>query len=217
MNRNNKAVNNPFASSIPNSDKTNNNYKDNNSNIVSKYMTTTKSIPPNKTSIINNIKQHISNTNTNNEALNNENYNNNNNSNNNLNIQVNNNSEENNNLFLTNSILFNSSESQFNVSSLPQGINIFPFKNNIEFPFTNFKKDSIPRCCNDNCQAYINPYCIFNSNNNGNSWVCNLCYCENTTQESYYCELDAHTKLRKDINTRKELSNTSYEISSYSM
>ena len=129
-----------------------------------------------------------------------------------LNELINDNSSENKSMVLTNKYFI---KNNIKFANFPQGFSYSPFKNNIEFPFTNFNKNNIQRCIN--CKGYINSFCVFDAKDKGNSWICNLCFCVNICDKSYYSMLHPLTGLRKDINERKELCNTSYEFSSNSI
>lgn len=135
------------------------------------------------------------------------------------NFNIVNNCEANESFIFTNEFLFNTSEmNTFQFQGFPQGFTHFPSrtKSTDDSFFVNFQRENIPRCFNQSCLAYINPYCVFNTQNNGRTWICNLCFCENETPDFYYCSLDSKTSLRTDILTRKELIYTSIEVSSHS-
>jgi len=47
-----------------------------------------------------------------------------------------------------------------------------------------FDNNEIPRCQNNICRAYINPYVKWKENSL--EWICNMCYFLNTTASFYY-------------------------------
>lgn len=90
-----------------------------------------------------------------------------------------------------------------------------PFNNQDQIPFINFFNEHIPKC--KNCKGFINCYCLFDLENNGKYWICNLCEVKNNTPDYYYCPINPETNLRFDIETRNELRNSSYNFTSNSL
>ena len=106
--------------------------------------------------------------------------------------------------------IFPKNNSLITEMSFPLGLNISPFSNNItQIPIINYEEKNIPRCPNDNCRAYLNPFVKFIDN--GNKWICNICNQVNLTEDYYYGDLDQNNE-RVDRNNEVELSNGSYEF-----
>ena len=106
--------------------------------------------------------------------------------------------------------IFPKNNSLITEMSFPLGLNISPFSNNItQIPIINYEEKNIPRCPNENCRAYLNPFVKFIDN--GNKWICNICNQVNLTEDYYYGDLDQNNE-RVDRNTKVELSNGSYEF-----
>ena len=94
--------------------------------------------------------------------------------------------------------------------SIPISISLCPMKNTgTELPLINYGENSIPRCPNRNCRAYLNPFVKFIDG--GEKWICNLCGQINNTEEYYYCDVDKNGE-RLDINQKEELCCGSYEF-----
>ena len=94
--------------------------------------------------------------------------------------------------------------------SFPIGVTITPLANtNLEIPLINYGDKAIPRCPNNNCRAYLNPFVKWIEG--GEKWVCNFCNQINDTEEYYYAQLNNNGE-RMDIETRTELNCGSYEF-----
>ena len=94
--------------------------------------------------------------------------------------------------------------------SFPIGVTITPLANtNLEIPLINYGDKAIPRCPNNNCRAYLNPFVKWIEG--GEKWVCNFCNQINDTEEYYYSQLNNNGE-RMDIETRTELNCGSYEF-----
>ncbi len=95
--------------------------------------------------------------------------------------------------------------------SFPIGLNLSPLSNmsQREIPFINYGEKNIPRCPNNNCRAYLNPFVKFIEG--GDKWICNICNQINITEDYYYNNLDNNNE-RIDKNTKIELFNGSYEF-----
>ena len=95
---------------------------------------------------------------------------------------------------------------------LPIGISISPLNNSIpddDIPVIDYGSNNIPRCKNQNCCAYLNPFVKFIEN--GEKWICNFCGEENDTEDHYFCDLDKNGE-RLDVNSKPELCCGSYEF-----
>ena len=96
-----------------------------------------------------------------------------------------------------------------NKMSIPLVISLNPlYETGIDIPLIDYGEKEIPRCTNQNCRRYLNPFVKFIDN--GEKWICNICNKINKTEEYYYSSLDQHG-VRLDINERPELINGSYE------
>ena len=96
--------------------------------------------------------------------------------------------------------------------NIPFSISISPFNNTSEYdeiPLIDYGSHNIPRCNNQNCSAFLNPFIKFIEN--GEKWICNFCGQENDTEDHYFCDLDKNGE-RLDINTKTELCGGSYEF-----
>ena len=104
-----------------------------------------------------------------------------------------------------------SNEQVLSQLSIPISISISPINNNSleDIPLIDYGSNNIPRCKNQNCAAFLNPFVKFFEN--GEKWVCNFCGEENDTEDHYFCDLDKNG-IRLDINTKPELCCGSYEF-----
>ena len=112
----------------------------------------------------------------------------------------------------TTSEIFPSDEQTLSQIGLPIGISISPLNNSIpdeDIPVIDYGSNNIPRCKNQNCCAYLNPFVKFIEN--GEKWICNFCSEENDTEDHYFCDLDKNGE-RLDINSKPELCCGSYEF-----
>ena len=76
-------------------------------------------------------------------------------------------------------------------SHFPIGLSLSPLSTAIpssEIPLLKYGKNDIPRCPNNNCRAYLNPFVKFIQG--GEKWICNFCGNINDTEDHYYCEVD---------------------------
>lgn len=97
-------------------------------------------------------------------------------------------------------------------SNFPVGLSISPLSTSIpssEIPILKYGKDDIPRCVNNACRAYLNPFVKFIEG--GHKWVCNFCKQTNTTEDHYYCRMN-NEGIREDQYTKTELSRGTYEF-----
>ena len=96
--------------------------------------------------------------------------------------------------------------------NIPISISLSPLNNNSidEYvPLVDYGSYNIPRCKNEKCSAFLNPFVKFFEN--GEKWICNFCGQENDTEDHYFCDLDKNGE-RLDINSKTELCCGSYEF-----
>ena len=97
--------------------------------------------------------------------------------------------------------------------NIPISISISPLNNispdDDEIPLIDYGSNNIPRCKNQKCSAFLNPFVKFFEN--GEKWICNFCQQENDTEDHYYCDFDKNGE-RLDINSKPELCCGSYEF-----
>ncbi len=94
--------------------------------------------------------------------------------------------------------------------SFPIGLNISPLSiSNTQIPIVDYGEKNIPRCPNNNCRAYLNPFVKFIDG--GDKWICNICKQINITEEYYYGNLDNNNE-RVDKNNKYDLCCGSYEF-----
>jgi protein transport protein SEC24 len=99
-----------------------------------------------------------------------------------------------------------------NQLSVPIGLIISPtssFAQEGDIPILNYgENNDVPRCKNEKCKAFINPYVKFV--NDSENWECNLCKCINKTEDYYFKYIDNNgMSINKD--TKIELNNGTYE------
>ena len=98
---------------------------------------------------------------------------------------------------------------------LPFFLNFVPLSKNAneQIPLLDYSESyDNPRCMNQKCQAYLNPFVEFI--NGGEQWKCNICKNINKVQDYYYSATDNNGK-RLDQNTKPELNLGTYEFISY--
>ena len=99
---------------------------------------------------------------------------------------------------------------------LPLGLNISPLSNYVDestIPECDYGESyDIPRCKNQNCKAYLNPFVEFI--HGSDQWKCNLCKNINKTLDYYYCAVDKEG-VRLDQNTKPELNFGTYDFLAY--
>ena len=106
--------------------------------------------------------------------------------------------------------IFPSNNFTLSQSNLPLGISVCPMKNTQnELPLIDYGSHPIPRCPNNKCRGYLNPFVKFIGG--GEKWICNLCGQINNTEDYYNCDVDKNG-IRNDINSKVELSCGSYEF-----
>lgn len=95
--------------------------------------------------------------------------------------------------------------------SFPIGLSITPITlyPSEEIPLVSYGDNTIPRCPNNACRAYLNPFVKFIDG--GDKWICNFCKQINNTEEHYYANLDKNGK-RVDLNEKVELCKGTYEF-----
>ena len=107
--------------------------------------------------------------------------------------------------------IFPNNNNLLNQLSFPISIKLSPLSNysQIEIPIINYGEKKIPRCLNNNCRAYLNPFVRFIEN--GNRWICNFCNQINLT-EDYFSPIFNKINENDYRNSKIELSNGSYEF-----
>ena len=97
-------------------------------------------------------------------------------------------------------------ESQLNQLKIPIGLNISPssfYTKKDEFPLVSYGEiNDPPRCKNQNCKAFINPFIKIIDNF---KWECNICKCINNIEDYYF-------KNEEEKDNKIELNNGSYEF-----
>ena len=113
------------------------------------------------------------------------------------------------------SVFPNSSE-LINQIKLPLGLNMSPLTNYDDestVPLCDYGEAyDIPRCKNQKCRAYLNPFVKFS--HGSDQWECNMCKNINKTLDYYYCAVD-QDGVRLDQNTKPELNFGTYEFIEY--
>ena len=112
----------------------------------------------------------------------------------------------------TTSEILPSDEQTLSQLGFPIGISISPLNNSFPddvIPVIDYGSNNIPRCKNQNCCAYLNPFVKFIEN--GEKWICNFCGEDNDTEDHYFCDLDKNGE-RLDANSKPELCYGSYEF-----
>jgi protein transport protein SEC24 len=117
------------------------------------------------------------------------------------------------NFITSSSEILPSDEQTLSQLNIPISISISPFNNSNTLyelvPLVDYGSNNIPRCKNQNCSAFLNPFIKFIEN--GEKWICNFCGQENDTEDHYFCDLDKNGE-RLDVNTKTELCCGSYEF-----
>ena len=108
--------------------------------------------------------------------------------------------------------IFPTSENQINQLPIPIGLLISPsslYTQEEDIPIINYgDTNDIPRCKNEKCKAFINPFIKFI--NGTEKWECNLCKSINRTEDSFYETVDSNGII-PDEDKKIELNNGSYE------
>ena len=106
--------------------------------------------------------------------------------------------------------VFPKREEQINQMSIPIGLYISPtsiFKKENDIPIINYgEENDAPRCRNEKCKAFMNPFVKFK--NGGEQWVCNFCKSTNKTSNYFFDS----TNNTIDYDKKIELNNGSYEF-----
>ena len=116
------------------------------------------------------------------------------------------------NFISTSSEIFPSNSQISSQLNMPISISLSPLSNcSMEeyVPIIDYGSNNIPRCKNEKCSAFLNPFVKFFES--GEKWLCNFCGQENDTEDHYFCDLDKNGE-RLDINTKTELCCGSYEF-----
>ena len=102
--------------------------------------------------------------------------------------------------------IFPKYESQLNQLKIPIGVIISPssiYTKKGEFPLISYGEDNeVPRCKNENCKAFVNPFIKIIDND---KWQCNICKAVNKMEDYFY-------KNEEEKETKIELNNGSYEF-----
>ena len=102
--------------------------------------------------------------------------------------------------------IFPKYESQLNQLKIPIGVIISPssiYTKKGEFPLISYGEDNeIPRCKNENCKAFVNPFIKIIDND---KWQCNICKAVNKMEDNFY-------KNDEEKEAKIELNNGSYEF-----
>ena len=102
--------------------------------------------------------------------------------------------------------IFPKYESQLNQLKIPIGVIISPssiYTKKGEFPLISYGEDNeVPRCKNENCKAFVNPFIKIIDND---KWQCNICKAVNKMEDNFY-------KNDEEKETKIELNNGSYEF-----
>ena len=97
-------------------------------------------------------------------------------------------------------------ESQLNQLKIPIGVNISPssfYTKKDEFPLVSYGElNEVPRCKNQNCKAFINPFIKIIDNF---KWECNICKNINNIEDYYF-------KNEEEKENKVELNYGSYEF-----
>ena len=102
--------------------------------------------------------------------------------------------------------IFPKYESQLNQLKIPIGVIISPssiYTKKGEFPLISYGEDNeVPRCKNENCKAFVNPFIKIIDND---KWQCNICNAVNKMEDNFY-------KNDEEKEAKIELNNGSYEF-----
>ena len=109
--------------------------------------------------------------------------------------------------------IFPNSAELMNQLKIPIGMNLSPlspFVDEKSIPVIDYGESyDLPRCKNNNCRAYLNPFVKFL--NGANQWQCNICKNINQTLDYYYSSVDENG-VRLDQNTKPELNFGTYDF-----
>ena len=112
--------------------------------------------------------------------------------------------------------VFPNSTELVNQMKIPIGFNLSPLSSYVDettIPVIDYGESyDIPRCKNQKCRAYLNPFVKFM--NGSDQWQCNLCKNINKTLDYYYCDVD-QDGVRLDQNTKPELNFGTYDFIAY--
>ena len=112
--------------------------------------------------------------------------------------------------------IFPNSAELMNQLKIPIGMNLSPlspFVDEKSIPVIDYGESyDLPRCKNNNCRAYLNPFVKFL--NGANQWQCNICKNINQTLDYYYSSVDENG-VRLDQNTKPELNFGTYDFIAY--
>ena len=109
--------------------------------------------------------------------------------------------------------VFPKTEEQIKQTLIPIGLYLSPtsiYKKENDIPIINYgEENDAPRCRNEKCKAFMNPFVKFK--NEGEKWECNFCKCTNITSNYFFDSVD-NNNLKIDYDKKIELNNGSYEF-----
>ena len=110
--------------------------------------------------------------------------------------------------------IFPSNEETYSKLGIPISLSLTPITNpdiqdNISIPLINYGSNNIPRCKNQNCEAFINPFVKIVENEE--KWICNFCDEENEIEDYFFYDLN-NKKEKLELENKPELCYGSYEF-----
>ena len=110
--------------------------------------------------------------------------------------------------------IFPSNEETYSKLGIPISLSLTPITNpdiqdNISIPLINYGSNNIPRCKNQNCEAFINPFVKIVENEE--KWICNFCDEENEIEDYFFYDLNNKNE-KLELENKPELCYGSYEF-----
>ena len=110
--------------------------------------------------------------------------------------------------------IFPSNEETYSKLGIPISLSLTPITNpdiqdNISIPLINYGSNNIPRCKNQNCEAFINPFVKIIENEE--KWICNFCDEENEIEDYFFYDLNNKNE-KLGLENKPELCYGSYEF-----
>ena len=110
--------------------------------------------------------------------------------------------------------IFPSNEETYSKLGIPISLSLTPItnpdiQNNISIPLINYGSNNIPRCKNQNCEAFINPFVKIIENEE--KWICNFCDEENEIEDYFFYDLNNKNE-KLELENKPELCYGSYEF-----
>ena len=110
--------------------------------------------------------------------------------------------------------IFPSNEETYSKLGIPISLSLTPITNpdiqdNISIPLINYGSNNIPRCKNQNCEAFINPFVKIIENEE--KWICNFCDEENEIEDYFFYDLNNKNE-KLELENKPELCYGSYEF-----